>query len=244
MKNYLCKFTKFYLVLFVIAISLLAFMPFSETVYADSMGVKEISNKKTIVGFGNSNTTRWMTESYQIAYAYNDDYSNRTYNDVYPYYYKNSQIVVGETNLNTEIYKLEGTDSTGLARIQPVENFTDENNITAVSYASIDLTKFRDFCNDSYCGINDDSRDMANLESNIRIQNNYSDVSTGKVMYRSSQSSTWMDWRYCELEDNVHLYFSGKQSVQLVVFYEIKEDKPWKFNRYHHVLAIYRFDIV
>ncbi len=219
----------------------------SDFAYAFNSSTK--ANSNTDSARFDSIQPKWYTEAYRLAYASNDNYSARTYSAVLPNYYSPSGgITATAIPLNDEMYSVDGTDNVGFTRIQPVTNLSDVNNITAQGYANIVFNNFRSIPSVYNCSMRNDTRKMKDLTSEFAISGDNTTVYYGKIMYRTAPYSgaSWSGWNYIDLTHGASLNFYASKCVQIVVLYEIREEAHNIFKPvvYHHIVGIYRFDIV
>lgn len=252
MKKCQCSKSLFLISIIVICVcSVILFLPVKESsAFAYELNSNSIAQGNSDANyFDNTVSTRWYTEAYRLAYASNDNYSSHTYNAIYPYYYSPSGgITAAAIPLNDEMYSVDGTDNAGATRIQPVLSLGDGNNVFAQGHASITFNNFRGIPTAYNCSMRNDTRAIKNLYSELAISGNNTTVYYGKIMYRTAAAvgANWSGWGYIDLTNGASLYFNGSQCVQIVVIYEIREEAPNIFKpvKYHHVVGIYRFDIV
>lgn len=219
----------------------------SESIFSDSIIAFSDENAAT---FSTKPEPRWFSLAYRIIYAEKDDYSSWTTEAVQSHY--SSTSTVASFAINDELFALYGTDATGEeVRLEPVNSLTAANNITAVSCANIRFDRFREVTTSSggdRLNLNDDTRKLKDISasSGLRISGNETQILYGKILYRSVSGSgqTWGTWNYIDLASNIDLYFT-QPCNQIAIIYEIREKGPnwWNLYQYHHLVAIYRFDI-
>lgn len=209
----------------------------SEYAQCDKMSVK----------FAEKTENRWFSPAYRIYYASKDDYSNWTTDPVYPKFYDGTKGYA----LNDELFKVDGTDSSGTTRIEPVHGLGAANNINAQSYATINISQFRTIESSYKCEVNDDTRKLKDLQADLKVENSDVQVYYGKALYRvaTGAGQRWGNWNYANLNVGVNqasttITFNGPQCVQVVVIYEIRENPTLWFYQYYHIVGVYRFDIV
>lgn len=230
----------------------------NKIVFAETISNSESLTSENIVAFSNDNDAtfstkpepRWFSLAYRIIYAEKDDYSSWTTEAVQSHY--SSTSTVASFAINDELFALYGTDATGEeVRLEPVNSLSAANNITAVTSARIRFDHFREVTTSSggdRLNLNDDTRKLKDISasSGLRISKNETQILYGKILYRSVSGSgeTWGTWNYIDLTSNVELPFY-QPCNQIAIIYEIREKGPnwWNLYQYHHLVAIYRFDI-
>lgn len=199
--------------------------------------------------------TRWMELAYRLNYAEKDDYSSWTTSAKSTAYSSNSSRLGGYA-INDEIFSLTGTDEEGSHRLEPVNSLSAANNISAVSYAEIQIEYFR--CvdksyengkeNDEKIYINTDTRKLSDVSGGLGLSGVSATVGKGKVLYRSSytENGLWGSWNYSNLvTSGMTLRFTAPYN-QIAIIYELREEGPTVLNlyKYHHIVGIYRFNVV
>ena len=204
--------------------------------------------------FGEKPQTRWFAAAERIIYAMDDYYDKWSILPVRAYYEEESSggATVSSYDVNEELFAVEGIDVNGLTRLEPVYTLASANNITATSYAQITVSQFRELYTTDGGDrmiISDDTRKLSELKGGLAIVGNDTEIGNGKILYRSSYESgaVWGSWNCIDLTSNITLTFTAPYN-QLAVIYELREKNPsiWKpFDYYyHHLIAIYRFNVV
>lgn len=211
----------------------------SPTVYSD----EEVPH---FADFANIITPRWITFGPILAQA-EENYQHISFDELQKRYRTGTVI---DYPINEEKYGFFGIDDSNVeVRIQPVDSLSAANNITADGDVTFHIRTVSQFPSSDYIYRNNDSRKLKDLYSDIRILNENTTVSYGKILYRTTTGSTWGSWNFVNLNDlldqsNVTLYFASGLKVQIVIIYEVKELAINIFypHMYYHVRGIYRFN--
>lgn len=227
---------------------------FTESVVAAETSDQDIvRSDENAITIAEQSQKRWFTAAETIIYAHEDDYSNWDTGDIDSYYEEQSSggITVSGFYINQELFSVEGVDSNGTTRLVPVYSLNAANNITAESYAQIFVTQIREVTS-SYGGdrlsLSNDTRKLSDVYDGLRVESSEK-VGYGKLLYRSSSTanSYWGSWNQIDLVDNLTLTFTAPYN-QIAIIYEIEEKHPnaWLplIKHYHHLVAIYRFNVV
>ena len=227
---------------------------FTESVVAAETSDQDIvRSDENAITIAEQSQKKWFTAAETIIYAHKDDYSTWDTGDIDSYYDEQSSggITVSGFYINQELFSVEGVDSNGTTRLAPVYSLDAANNITAESYAQILVTQIRDVTT-SYGGdrlsISNDTRKLSDVFDDLRVESSEK-VGYGKLLYRSSSTanSYWGSWNQIDLVDNLTLTFTAPYN-QIAIIYEIEEKHPsaWRplAKHYHHLVAIYRFNVV
>ena len=206
----------------------------------------EVPQNENVTFFSESVQPRWFVYGAPIYYAYEDNYSDLSLTPKYKDYNTNPSIAA-EPAINSEIYFLYATDSTGTeVKLKPVEgnnvntNQTAANNVKVKFKYEIELWTKLYFANDD--------RTLGNLDSNLYIPGSKIKVGKGKILYRTVSLSTTSfkgtDWNFIDLADGAELSFDTPEHIQISVIYEIREEGKNIFQRkWHHCVANYIFSV-
>ena len=220
---------------------------FSSIVFAESTSESEDSfiNDSSVVhtdefDYGWKNLLRWYSQP--LWYCEKNTYYPTSHDYKYCKYHTS---VIS----NLPYYKVMGTDNGGqgqtieLSQVDSIDSAQNHNTLTSV------VVSFQGN-NVSYGSgvyLNHDDYILGALTSDLQIFGSLERVGNGKVFYRTAavpDGSPWGSWSYTDLGVNTTISFSANRAVQIVVIYEVKEEKlNWtQSHQYYRCLGYYRFN--
>ena len=186
---------------------------------------------------GWSNTTRWYSQP--LWYCDSNTYSPTSHD--YKYCEYNTSVIS-----NLPYYRVMATDSFETIELSQVETISspqnsDTNTGVYITFQSNNIS----YASGIY--LNGDEYILGALTSELMIFGSTTKVGSGKVLYRQGavqNGSTWGSWSYADLGTNTSIYFPANVAVQLVVIYEVKEEKLhwYQSHKYYRCLGYYRFN--
>lgn len=218
---------------------------FSVVAYAESASSDTIYSDSTIIHInkidqGWENNSRWGAEP--LWYCDSNSYSPTSHS--YKYCDYNTSVIS-----NLPYYKVIATDNNGLGQsielsqvntISSAQNY-DTHTGVQVTFQSNNIS----YASGIY--LNGDEYILGALTSELMIFGSTTKVGTGKVLYRQGpkvDSSSWGNWQYADLGTNTTISFPANKAVQIVMIYEVKEEKLhwYQSHNYYRCLGYYRFN--
>lgn len=181
--------------------------------------------------------SRWYSQP--LWYCDNNSYSPTSHN--YKYCEYNTSVIS-----NLPYYRVMATDDYETIELAQVETISSSQNSDTNTGVYITFQS-NNISYGSGIYLNGDEYILGALTSELMIFGSTTKVGTGKVLYRQGplvNGGSWGDWSYADLGTNTSIYFPADKAVQLVVIYEVKEEKLhwYQSHKYYRCLGYYRFD--
>lgn len=153
-----------------------------------------------------------------------------------------------EPAINTEMYTLNATDSTGTeVRLKPIEENNRWNNSNADTYAKVKIKYTYPLENRKRLSYSKDMLSLYDIRGDLNVPGVKTWVEYGKILWRSTTTGFFdgVTWNYMDLQE-AELSFVAPCHVQIALIYEIKENGYTIFqaNKYYQCVAWYNLAVV
>ncbi len=163
---------------------------------------------------------KWFTYQPRLGWTKNDNFSNLSFSDKEITYYTGSGVHAFGGYVNEECFSVIGTDVSGeVYRLVPVNGLSEPNNINSNGAVTIRFANLQ--APRGTCVFYNDNDKLNSLTSAFHV-NSTTKLGTGKILYRSTNGSTFGNWSYTNLTDSKTLNFT-EHYVQIAVIYELNE---------------------
>lgn len=208
-----------------------------------SSTIVNVVSCENVISFAEYNIQpAWLSFEPRIGWTKDKKFTILSFADQAITYYLGSGTHVFGGYVNEELFSVTGVDNSGSSyRLEPVNGLDQPNNINAVGSATISFNKLRD--PRGTCVFSNDSSKLNSLTSGFYV-NSTTKVGNGKILYRSSNGTTFGAWSFVNLNDGATLSFTAKY-VQIAVIYELNEKGRFILDTdiHYYIAGIYRFNI-